>query len=137
MVQRESHHWEQTLSGEDILSSGPVLRIQGQDEPVLPNNFNKARHPRTAVGIRKDGRVIMVVVDGRADQAAGMTMEELQHIMRWLKSWDAINLDGGGSSTMCVRKNPRQSVQTVNHPSDNRLFDHKGDRKVANALIVK
>ncbi len=137
MVQRESHSWEQSLKGEDVLSSGPVLRIQGQDEPVLPNNFNKARHPRTAVGIRKDGRVIMVVVDGRADQAAGMTMEELQHIMRWLKSWDAINLDGGGSSTMCVRKNPRQSVQTVNHPSDNRLFDHKGDRKVANALIVK
>jgi exopolysaccharide biosynthesis protein len=137
MKQRETHGWEQTLTGEDVLSSGPVLRIQGQDEPLLTNNFNLARHPRTAVGIRKGGRVILVVVDGRAQEAAGMTMEELQHIMRWLRSWDAINLDGGGSSTMCVRKNLRHPVQTVNYPSDNRVFDHQGDRKVANALVVQ
>lgn len=137
MTRSETHGWEETLTGEDVLSSGPVLRIKGQDEPLLPNNFNLARHPRTAVGIRKGGRVVLVVVDGRAQEAAGMTMEELQHIMRWLRSWDAINLDGGGSSTMCVRKNLRQPVQTVNHPSDNRMFDHQGDRKVANALIVQ
>lgn len=137
MTQSQTNGWEQTLTGEDVLSSGPVLRIRGQDEPLLTNNFNMARHPRTAVGIRKGGRVILVVVDGRAREAAGMTMEELQHIMRWLRSWDAINLDGGGSSTMCVRKNLTHPVQTVNHPSDNRLFDHQGDRKVSNALIVQ
>ncbi|MFA5752487.1 MAG: phosphodiester glycosidase family protein [Bacteroidales bacterium] len=137
MARSETNDWEQTLTGEDVLSSGPVLRIQGQDETLLPNNFNRARHPRTAVGIRKGGRVVFVVVDGRAEEAAGMTMEELQHIMRWLRSWDAINLDGGGSSTMCVRKNLRESVKTVNHPSDNRSFDHQGDRKVANALVVQ
>ncbi|HRW94237.1 MAG TPA: phosphodiester glycosidase family protein [Bacteroidales bacterium] len=137
MTRGETNDWEKTLTGEDVLSSGPVLRIQGKDEMLLDNSFNLTRHPRTAIGIRKGGWVVLVVVDGRAEEAAGMTMEELQHIMRWLKSWDAINLDGGGSSTMCVRKNLRQPVQTVNHPSDNRLFDHQGDRKVANALIVQ
>ena len=64
-------------------------------------------------------------------------MAELQHIMRWLKAWDAINLDGGGSSTLCVRKTTRDSVEIVNHPSDNKLFDTKGERRVANALVVK
>lgn len=79
----------------------------------------------------------MVVVDGRAEEAAGMTINELQDIMRWLRSWDAINLDGGGSSTLAVRRNLRKPIQVVNHPSDNRLFDHKGERRVANAIVVK
>jgi len=57
--------------------------------------------------------------------------------MRWLRAWDAINLDGGGSSTLCVRKNVRKPVSVVNHPSDNKLFDNQGERRVANVLIVK
>ncbi|NLH23524.1 MAG: phosphodiester glycosidase family protein [Bacteroidales bacterium] len=129
--------WEKELTAEDIISSGPVLREAGKDVPVIDNAFNKARHPRTAVGIRRGGRVLMVVVDGRAAEAAGMTMQELQHVLRWLRAWDAINLDGGGSSTLCVRKNSRQPVSVVNHPSDNKLFDNQGERRVANVLVVK
>ena len=129
--------WEKELTAEDVLSSGPVLRAAGKDVPVMDNAFNNARHPRTAVGIRRGGRVLMVVVDGRATEAAGMTMQELQRVLSWLRAWDAINLDGGGSSTLCVRKNVRKPVSVVNHPSDNKLFDNQGERRVANVLIVK
>ncbi|HKM31036.1 MAG: phosphodiester glycosidase family protein [Bacteroidales bacterium] len=129
--------WEKNTASEDLLSSGPVLRMKGKDEPVLHHSFNTTRHPRSAVGIRKGGKVLLVVADGRHKEAAGVSMAELQHIMRWLKAWDAINLDGGGSSTLCVRKTTRDSVEIVNHPSDNKLFDTKGERRVANALVVK
>ncbi|HOG24886.1 MAG TPA: phosphodiester glycosidase family protein [Bacteroidales bacterium] len=133
----DQDRWEKELTAEDVLSSGPVLRTAGKDVPVIDNAFNNARHPRTAVGIRRGGRVLMVVVDGRAAEAAGMTMEELQRIMRWLRAWDAINLDGGGSSALCVRENLRKPVEVVNHPSDNKRFDNEGERRVANALVVK
>jgi hypothetical protein len=46
----------------------------------------------------------MVVVDGRAARAAGMSLEELQQILKWIRHMNAVNLDGGGSSTLCVRK---------------------------------
>lgn len=129
--------WESTLGAEDVLTSGPLLRVDGRDQLMLDHSFYTTRHPRTAVAIRSNGKVLLVVVDGRNDLAAGMSLTELQHIMRWLKAEDALNLDGGGSSTMCVRKNILKSVRTVNHPSDNGTFDHAGARKVANALVVK
>ena len=78
----------------------------------------------------------MVVVDGRAAEAAGMSMAELQHIMRWLRSGMPLILTGG-SSALSVRRNLLRPVETVNHPSDNKKFDHEGERAVANAIIVK
>lgn len=137
MVTDDRDRWERELTAEDVLSAGPVLRFRGKDETVLENGFNTTRHPRTALGIRKGGRILMVVVDGRAAEAAGMSMAELQHIMRWLRSRYAINLDGGGSSALSVRRNLLRPVETVNHPSDNKKFDHEGERAVANAIIVK
>jgi exopolysaccharide biosynthesis protein len=51
--------------------------------------------------------------------------------MSWLGCRDALNLDGGGSSTMVFDGN------IVNHPSDNKKFDHQGERVVANAIVVR
>ena len=54
--------------------------------------------------------------------------------MRWLGADYAINLDGGGSTTLYVEGASDNGV--VNHPTDNRKFDNKGERKVANAILV-
>lgn len=131
--------WEYSLKGkaEDVLTSGPLLREKGHDQQLADTPFTHTRNPRTAVALRKGGQTLLVVVDGRANEAQGMTLTELQHIIRWLKADSALNLDGGGSSTMCVRKKVTKPVNTVNHPSDNRAFDAEGARKVANAIVVK
>ncbi len=122
--------WEHDIEAEDVVTTGPVLRVGGEDEPLVKNDFNSRRNPRTAVGRRADGTVLLVVVDGRNKEAAGLSMRELQLVMAALGCVDAINLDGGGSTAMVV------DGTVVNHPSDNRKFDAAGERPVANAIIV-
>jgi exopolysaccharide biosynthesis protein len=74
-------------------------------------------------------------VDGRNEQSAGMTLPELANIIKWLKAQDGINLDGGGSTTLWISNQPDNGV--VNYPTDNKKWDHAGERKVANVVIVK
>ncbi len=62
------------------------------------------RHPRTAVGISKDTtKVYFVVVDGRQHYSRGASLAEMGRVMEDLGAWNAVNLDGGGSSTLVVR----------------------------------
>jgi exopolysaccharide biosynthesis protein len=63
-----------------------------------------------------------------------MSIPELQHLLKWLGCRDAINLDGGGSTTMYVKGQPEEGV--VNFPSDNKKWDHEGQREVANAIVI-
>ena len=91
------------------------------------------RHPRTFIGWDDKGMVYMVVVDGRfPGQADGMSIPELAKVARLLGLKDALNLDGGGSSTLWTDK-----TGIINYPFDNRKFDHEGARKVPNIVIVK
>lgn len=122
--------WEQLIAAEDVVTTGPMLLVDGQPEAVVADTFNTNRHPRTAVGRRADGTVLLVVADGRNGLAAGLSMTELQQVMAALGCRDAVNLDGGGSTTMVVRGT------VVNHPSDNGVFDADGERPVANAIVV-
>jgi exopolysaccharide biosynthesis protein len=126
--------WEAKLTASDVISTGPVMLLTGQYMPIPNDAFCNDRHPRTAVGKKADGSLILLVVDGRMAQAAGMSIPELQKTMRWLGCTDAINLDGGGSTTMYIKGEPDNGV--VNHPSDNKQFDHLGEREVANAILV-
>ncbi|MDH5313843.1 MAG: phosphodiester glycosidase family protein [Actinomycetota bacterium] len=82
------------------------------------------RNPRTAVGIKADGTVVLVVVDGRSTVSRGMTLVELAQFMKAEGVVTALNLDGGGSSTMVVRGS------VVNRPSDGK------ERAIANALMI-
>ena len=113
-----------------VPATGPLLMINGklQIEEELPRD---RRHPRTCICTRRSGQVLMVTVDGRNDEANGMTLFELAQLMQIFKCQNAINLDGGGSTTMWI-----DGKGIVNHPSDNKEFDAQGERKVANILIV-
>lgn len=96
--------------------------------------FAARRHPRTAVGIADRGRrLILVVVDGRqAPYSDGMTLRELAQLLRALGAREAINLDGGGSTTMVVADPAAgDSLRVVNRPSD-----PTGERAVGNAVAI-
>ena len=117
----------------NMLGGGPRLLYNG----VKPTNFIglegfdesfvTTRHPRTAVGFSKDStKVFFVTVDGRQTGfSVGMSLNELADLMLSLGAFNAVNLDGGGSTTMVIRD------QIVNRPSD-----AAGERAVANSLIA-
>ena len=127
--------WENYIQAEDILTTGPILRTAGIDEELENSSFYTTRHPRTAIAKMANGDILFVTVDGRSDQSEGMSLEQLQRTLRWLGAEYIINLDGGGSTTMYIKGEADNGV--VNHPTDNRLFDNKGERKVANIVIIK
>jgi hypothetical protein len=117
----------------------PVLvrdsaEAEGLDAAGGPN-FGPVRHPRTMVGIAAAGRrLLLVTVDGRQPgYSVGMTLRESAHLMRDLGATQALNLDGGGSTTMVVRRSWENAVRytLANKPSDK-----EGERPVANALAV-
>lgn len=127
--------WERMLPDSNIMTAGPLLIYQDSMQPMRNDlSFVNRRHNRTAVGIRPDGTVLLLVVDGRTRQSEGMTLDELSATLRWLGCCDALNLDGGGSTTMYVNGYPDNGI--VNHPSDNGLYDHKGERGVSNILFL-
>lgn len=102
--------------------------------PLEPFSFT--RHPRTAAGIKKDGTVILTVVDGRIpDYSNGASLVDLAKIMISLGSQRAINLDGGGSSAMYTAKGGRLVLHS--RPAD--LFRPKARliRKDYNSLLVE
>ncbi len=128
--------WEASLPDSNIMTAGPLLLRAGQEVPQRDDRtFVTRRHNRTALGIRPDGTTLLLVADGRFNhQAEGLSLPELQRVMRWLGCTEAINLDGGGSTTMYVHDKPHAGV--VNYPSDNRRHDHEGQRPVSNAILV-
>ncbi len=128
----QTPNWENNLPEKDVMLSGPLLVFNKIVEALDSTSFTKARHPRSAIGIKANGKVILLTVDGRQDNSAGLSLHELTKVMRWLGCVSAINLDGGGSTTLWTEK-----LGVINYPSDNKKWDHEGERKVANVVILK
>ncbi|MFB4263578.1 phosphodiester glycosidase family protein [Nonomuraea sp. GTA35] len=98
---------------------------------VVQNSTDPAAHPRTAVGFSADGRkMYLLTVDGRQVDSRGVTLNELAAMMKELGAANALNLDGGGSSTMLAREPGSADVQVENSPSDG------GERHVPNGLAL-
>lgn len=120
---------------EDILVTGPLLVENGILSRLPETSLVTNKHPRTSAGIRNSKKVIFITLDGRAEEAAGMTLNELAEFMLLLGCRDAVNFDGGGSTTMWISNKSFNGV--VNMPSDNKKFDHEGERAVANILVIR
>jgi exopolysaccharide biosynthesis protein len=119
----------------EVLVTGPLL-LKNKQKTLLPQTLLViTRHPRTSIGIINRHKVVMVTLDGRTPESQGMTLLKLTDLMSSLKCIDAVNLDGGGSTTMWIKGKPFNGV--VNMPCDNKIFDHEGERAVSDILIIK
>jgi uncharacterized protein YigE (DUF2233 family) len=119
-------------TADDIVGGVGLLRRDGvvvdnwKVEGLATDSFTGARHPRTMIGLDRQGQVWLAAVDGRVpNYSLGMTFSDLERLSDRLQLTDALNLDGGGSTTMVVKG------QVVNRPSD-----PGGARPVGDALIV-
>lgn len=129
--------WDRQLSEENVMTTGPLLLQNGEPHKLLVNAFNDNRHPRSCLCIAPGKRLILATVDGRNANAQGMNLHELTNFMRWLGCRDAINFDGGGSTTLWIRSVGKGSQGVVNYPSDSKQWIHTGERPVSNALIIR
>jgi exopolysaccharide biosynthesis protein len=127
--------WDRKLKAPNVMVTGPLLLLNGNDHPLQKNAFNDNRHPRSCVCLTNDRRVLLLTADGRHANAQGLSLPELASVMRWLGCRDAINLDGGGSTTLWLAGQPDNGV--VNYPSDSKQWIHTGERPVSNVLLVK
>ena len=121
-----------------VLASGPIMLENGRisDWSACGKSFIDTRHPRSAIYTKKDGTIVFITVDGRSEgNAAGVSIPELAFLIRILGGKEAINLDGGGSTTLWLKGAPDNGV--LNYPTDNQIFDHTGERSVSNIFYVK
>ncbi|MDE6489686.1 MAG: phosphodiester glycosidase family protein [Muribaculaceae bacterium] len=97
------------------------------------------RHPRTAIAVTEDRDLLLVTVDGRwPGRGEGMNARELtEFLVKYFNPQDALNMDGGGSTTMVVKGHGDTGTNVVNYPTDNGVFDHTGERKVSTHFIIK
>ena len=118
-----SYTWPDIL---DSIGGNPQLVQNGRN--VAPGNcgYFCNRNPRTGVGVTSDGKILIMTVDGRqSGWSVGMTLQQWANEFRKFGAVWAINLDGGGSTTMWVKGS------VVNRPSDS-----TGERYVSSALLV-
>lgn len=95
------------------------------------------RHPRTAVALTKGGKLLLITVDGRERRAQGMSAAELTHFLRrYFDPQAALNIDGGGSTTMWIQNPGDGNNSVVNFPTDNKRFDHYGQRLVTSFILI-
>ncbi len=114
----------------DVVTGIPQLIRNGTiditwEQEKSSKAFVETRHPRTAVAKLKNGKLLFLTADGRTEESGGLGLEDLAAYFLELGAVDAMNLDGGGSTTMFV------NGKVVNKPSDK-----EGERKVSDALLV-
>ena len=119
---------------EDALVTGPLLLNNSQINNLQKRPFNDLKHPRSAICIGKK-EIWLIAVDGRHKEATGLNLNELSQFLLSCGCQHAINLDGGGSTTLFLNTNKFNGI--VNHPSDNKKFDSEGERSVANILFIR
>jgi exopolysaccharide biosynthesis protein len=135
--------WETRINAPNVMVTGPLLIFDEKPYPLSKSAFNDNRHPRTCACVTQKNELILLTADGRTAEAQGLNLPELTQLLLKLKCKSAVNLDGGGSTALYVSPASIPSLEIkegsgiVNMPCDNKKFDHEGERKVSNILILK
>ncbi len=124
--------WETRIDAPNVMVTGPLLIWDGKRYPLSKSAFNDNRHPRSCACLTNKNTLILLTADGRTPEAQGLNLHELTTLMLELGCKTAVNLDGGGSTTLYLA-----DKGVINMPCDNKKFDHEGERKVSNILILK
>ncbi|MGB4985713.1 MAG: phosphodiester glycosidase family protein [Erysipelotrichaceae bacterium] len=107
---------------------GPFLIVNGEPS-IFKGDGGYGIHPRTAIGQRQDGIVLMVIIDGRQfGYSNGINMPDLADIFIKYKAYNAANLDGGGSTSLAIGN------KLINKPAG---YNYEGERYLADAWIVR
>ena len=144
-----------SLSEPNVFSSAPMLiddydLVGARYVPIelLGSDFKQfqyedyrrhqgVRHPRVAVALTEDNDLLLIVVDGRNPKAAGMSARELTlFIAKHFNPRWALNMDGGGSSTMYIKGLGDPVTNVLNYPTDNKKVDHYGQRRICSHILV-
>ncbi|WP_253200806.1 M56 family metallopeptidase [Clostridium sp. CF012] len=113
------------LNATEAVSFGPALVVNGKPT-ITEGDGGWGIAPRTAIGQKKDGTIIMLTIDGRSVKSIGATLLDVQNILLEHGAINASNLDGGSSSTMYY------NGKIINVPSDKTT----GERKVVSTFMV-
>ncbi|OHW63509.1 cellulosome-anchoring protein precursor [Andreesenia angusta] len=110
----------EAIGGRDILLKNGVVQ----------EGLDNTKNPRTAIGVKSDGKIVALAVDGRqAGFSEGISLRDLAVMMKEMGVVNALNLDGGGSTTFATRQPGEEGVSLVNRPSDGK------ERANANGLL--
>ncbi len=100
-----------------IITGGTKLIENG----IIPESYShvvSGKNPRTVIGTnKKKDKVYLITIDGRSKTSIGMTLDEVSEFLKEIGVYSAINLDGGGSTTMVARKLGEETISEINHPS--------------------
>lgn len=108
------------MDAQFMMASGPLLVLDGKKNISMSESSSRASEvaPRTAIGVSKDKKTVhLITVDGRTGTSAGMNLTQFANYLVSLGIERAINLDGGGSTTMGIRKYGSNTVVLANTPS--------------------
>ncbi|NOT51452.1 MAG: hypothetical protein HOP10_09270 [Chitinophagaceae bacterium] len=114
------------VGGGPVLVQAGQIRITNEEEKRFTGKSLYDKHPRTAMGYTKDGKLIILVVEGRNKDAGGATLTQEAQIFKDLGCWEALNLDGGGSS--CLLVNGKETIK---------VSDATGQRPVPAVFLIK
>ncbi|HMK18670.1 MAG TPA: phosphodiester glycosidase family protein [Chitinophagaceae bacterium] len=114
------------VGGGPVLLQNGVIRITNNEELKFAGKAIEDKHPRTVMGYTKDSKLIILMIEGRNTVAHGATLGQEAQILKDLGCWEALNLDGGGSSFMLV--NGKETIKTS---------DKEGQRPIPAVFIIK
>lgn len=114
------------VGGGPVLLQAGEIRITNEEEKRFTGKAFYEKHPRTAMGYTKDSKLIIIVIEGRNKNAGGATLTQEAQILKDLGCWEALNLDGGGSS--CLLVNGKETI---------RVSDASGQRPVPAVFVIK
>ena len=114
------------VGGGPILLQSGEIKISNNEELKFAGKAINDKHPRTVMGYTKDGKLIILMIEGRNTVAHGATLGQEAQILKDLGCWEALNLDGGGSSCMLV--NGKETIK----PSDK-----EGQRAIPAVFLIR